>query len=243
MLSSLTRWNRARRRGRRARVARQVAEATSGTVQRGPFAGMTYPAAASAGSTLGPKLLGTYELEIHPWLEAAIARAPSRVVNPGAGEGYYAVGLALRLPGAIVRAFESDAHARELCRAMAVANGVAGRVSVGGFCGQRELRDSVSEPALVVCDIEGGEMELLDPERVPGLRSCEIIVEIHGRRSAGRGILDRFRDTHEGESVRFRRRAAGDAGTAVDMPRRDLAIAVDERRRHGLEWLHLVPRA
>lgn len=242
-VKSWIRWNRERRRDRRRRVSQLVAEMTGGIVQRGPFAGMHYPAAVAAGSVLAPKLLGTYELEIHSWLEAAIGRAPRHVVNLGAGEGYYAVGLALRLPLALIDAFEADPAARDLCVAMADANGVADRISMRARCGVDELRAALPSPALVLCDIEGAELELLDPDRVPALRACEIIVEIHGGRSMGERIRSRFRDTHEAESVRFGHRSRRDAAGVVRMGRRDLVLAVDERRRRGRDWIHLLPRA
>lgn len=243
-MSTLRSWlrrNRERRRELRRWVAERVADMTGRVVQRGPFPGMRYPAAVAGGSVLAPKLLGTYELEIQPWIEAAIGRAPRRVVNLGAGEGYYSVGLALRLPEADVTAFEADPSVRRLCLAMAETNGVADRISIRGTCGVQELRTVLSTPALVLCDVEGAELELLDPGLVPGLRSCDVIVEIHGGRSAVDAIRGRFAVTHEVRSVRFRRRRPSDAAGAVRLRRSALAMAVDERRRRGLDWMQLVP--
>ena len=51
------------------------------------------------------------------------------IVNVGAGEGYYAVGLARRAAGAQVVAFEIDPLRRLWCRKMAGANGVGLRSS------------------------------------------------------------------------------------------------------------------
>jgi hypothetical protein len=36
------------------------------TVRSGPFQGMRYPGAEAAGSALIPKLLGSYQRELHP---------------------------------------------------------------------------------------------------------------------------------------------------------------------------------
>ena len=66
-------------------------------VLSGPFHGMRY-VDHSVGSSLFPKLIGTYEKELRYWLEAQFTESNlTTIVNIGAGEGYYAVGAALRL--------------------------------------------------------------------------------------------------------------------------------------------------
>lgn len=67
------------------------------TVRRGPFAGLRYPSHDAVGSSLWPKLLGSYEAELAPTFEALCATPYRTVVDVGAAEGYYAVGLGLRL--------------------------------------------------------------------------------------------------------------------------------------------------
>jgi hypothetical protein len=49
-----------------------------------------------------PKFLGTYERELHRVIERAIWRRPKYVLNIGCAEGFYAVGLAIRLNDAQV---------------------------------------------------------------------------------------------------------------------------------------------
>src|SRR5579863_8220696 len=63
----------------------------SGTViMAGPFKGMRY-IDRSINSALFPKLLGTYESEIAPFLDKLKCIRPHTLINIGAGEGYYAV--------------------------------------------------------------------------------------------------------------------------------------------------------
>src|SRR5262245_41340678 len=69
------------------------------SVQRGPFAGMVYPDHAAVGSTLYPKLLGSYERELHQTVDDIVRLGYDTVVDIGAAEGYYAVGLAMKMPG------------------------------------------------------------------------------------------------------------------------------------------------
>lgn len=216
---------------------------TGGVVQAGPFAGLRYPVAQAAGSSLAPKLLGTYELEIHDFVEAAITNRPQRIVNIGAGEGYYAVGMALRVPGAQVHAFDTSESARELTHALAQANGVAERVEVHGECGVSELRRRVEKPSLIICDVEGAERILLDPRSVPGLAHCEIIAELHRVQTDNliRELRARFQQTHRQRFARYDARDARRVRGVEHLPRRDRRTAGDERRRHGLDWIHLVP--
>lgn len=243
-LRKLSRWWRGRRHARRQRVRTAVVAETGGVVQAGPFAGLAYPSPEAAGSELAPKLIGSYEREIHGFVEAALQRSPTRVVNVGGGEGYYAVGLALRLPETEVHVFEGDEAGRSLCAALAEVNGVSDRVLVHGFCRPEDLERLTSEPALVVCDVEGAERELLDPQAVPGLRGCEIIAELHSIDGFDtvREITSRFRPTHHVKIVRFHRRPARAASHLTTLSRVERRVGMDERRRRGLTWIHLIPR-
>src|SRR5438876_11547620 len=63
-------------------------------VSNGSFRGMAYVPEA-VGSSLLPKLIGSYEQEITPAIEEMVAKRPPRIIDIGAAEGYYAVGLAL----------------------------------------------------------------------------------------------------------------------------------------------------
>src|SRR4051812_47368421 len=77
------------------RAARQldatVLRAHRDMVASGPFRGMRYTACAAG---VAPKVLGTYERELHDWIVGLSSRGYECVVNVGCAEGYYAVGLA-----------------------------------------------------------------------------------------------------------------------------------------------------
>ena len=145
------------------------------TIGHGPFAGMIYDTAASEGGYV-PRRLGIYEASLAPVIEEIVARAYPLILDIGAAEGYYAVGLARRMPQARIIAADSDPRAQALCTALAAANGVA-HVEVRGQIGPDEI-DALG-PALVICDIEGGEDALLDPAAAPALARADILVEVH----------------------------------------------------------------
>jgi len=118
-------------------ITDQIYKATSGIVQFGPFAGMRLPDESSwSGGDGSSKLLGCYEQELHSTVEKAIARQPEVLINIGCAEGYYAVGLARRLPTAQVFAFDTDEKAQSICRLAAQLNGVENQLVIEGECTQ-----------------------------------------------------------------------------------------------------------
>src|ERR1041385_3438998 len=61
-------------------VGKKVFEITGGRVVAGAFEGLSY-VSTSKGSSIGPKLLGTYELELRGIVEGIIARRYRTVIN------------------------------------------------------------------------------------------------------------------------------------------------------------------
>ncbi len=150
------------------------------TVRSGPFKGMKYPGAESAGSALIPKLLGSYERELHPELERLIAKGYDQVIDVGCAEGYYATGMALRLPESRVFAYDTSAGARALCSAMVRLNGVSGRVSVETSCTPETLISfSRQGRLLVICDCEGYEKTLFSAAVMASLKDSDFLIETH----------------------------------------------------------------
>jgi hypothetical protein len=227
-------------------LARRLADASGSRVQAGPFAGMRIDVEALP-VHVTPKFLGTYEDELHECIETAISRGPQVVLNVGSAEGYYAVGLATRLPDAIIYAFDADPKAGRATIRNASLNGVAARVQVSGVVrpGGLEKLLRLGRP-LVVMDCEGAEFELLDPKAAPSLVEADIIVELHPHRHAAieETMVHRFRPTHTVERIaqsstetKLARAASLAALDASDSYR-----AADERRSSDICWLFLRPR-
>jgi precorrin-6B methylase 2 len=148
-------------------------------VSGGPFAGMKW-IAQPFGSALLPKLLGSYESELHPALEEVFREDYDTVVDIGCGEGYYAVGMARRLPRSTVYAFDTNPHARRLCAEVVKLNGLEDRVHIGDSCDAAVLRSlPLGERAFIISDCEGYEKLLFDPEMATLLARQDLIVEVH----------------------------------------------------------------
>ena len=214
-------------------------------VNAGPFRGMRYPKLTSAGSELMPKIIGSYEAELHPALDACFKSQPELVVNIGCGEGYYAVGSALRLPTARVLAYDLSIEAEQKCREMAAANGVSERVQVQGACDPAALSAlPASQRLLVLCDCEGAELDLLYPAHFNSAKAYDILVELHevSGRDAEREITARFAHTHKIKVIHQTQRDASAYPLIQNWTAFEQALAMDESRAYPMTWLWLSPK-
>lgn len=213
----------------------------------GPFAGMRYGPYASDKGLLS-RLAGTYEKETYPAVDRIIAMDPDTVVVAGSGEGYFSVGLARRLPGANVIAYELSRWGRYLTRHHAERNGV--QVDIRGFCTPSELSAALQGSArpAVICDIEGGEREVLDLEAVPALKQAIILAELHPMFVDGieELIARRFEATHSIEVMRLGERTVDDIPAKMrnTIPDDEALWAIDEMKIRGGSgaWMLLVPK-
>jgi len=223
-----------------AAIQREVIARYGQKIQDGPFAGMLY-LDESEGSALVPKLIGSYEAEVHSRIvELSHPDRDVRIVNIGCDEGYYAVGMALRIPSATIYGFDINPRAQEMCGQLAQMNGVADRVQVEGECTAARLHSILRAGDILICDCEGCEFAVLDPERAPVLKTTHMIVELHDsdhlELNITPSLMARFRDTHEIELCSVKRRRDSDwrAVQFLNPSRRRLAI--DEGRVLGQQW-------
>ena len=189
----------------RAAALGQLLKNTVGRgVQSGPFKDMQLTDALLATvSAPAPHLLGTYEHELHPAIEAAIVKPYRTILNIGCNHGYYAVGFARRMPQTDVLGFEIEPAIAEQARAMAALNDVSARVTIAGLFRGEDFARYADRRTLVFMDIEGAEVDLLDPQRYPALRQMDIIVELHALLDPNLpgAIVKRLADSHVFEAV------------------------------------------
>jgi hypothetical protein len=167
-------------------------------IKSGPFCGMKY-VGKSVGSALIPKLIGSYEEELHElFMHLYKAKCYTTIVDIGCAEGYYAIGLALNYLDAYVFAFDINDDAKFLCAQMAKINGVAHRVFIAGECNEYNLKKLVTHNTLLIVDCEGAEYDLLDPLKTPQLLSADLLIELHDFMDPRitPAIVERFRASH-----------------------------------------------
>lgn len=220
-----------------ARLLDRLVENDEVTIQSGAFAGMRYGVEAVGGAIL-PKIVGSYESQLSNLISGFSDGGYARAVDIGSAEGYYVVGLARIMPDTKIFAFDIDPTAHRLCRANAEKNAVLDQISFRAECTPQELSKAISGKTLVVCDCEGFEAEILDPELVPRLSQCDILVELHDLIVPGVSelIMQRFKATHE---ITLYPEATPDASTYPvlnGLKKFEASLAMNEKRGGKMQW-------
>ncbi len=220
------------------------------TVISGPFRGLRYFNKIVWGS-ITPKWIGSYEDELTAVIEDIIQRPYSVVMDIGCAEGYYATGLAYRMPRSRIYAYDTDFISRHQTRQLAQLNTLTDRVFVRGFCSHEEISRHVDQPALIICDIEGFERELLNPDACGALKKMDILVEVHeGEGKWKPSTLDllksRFAGTHALTEINATDRESQannfiESGT-TNLNRDQVREAMNEHRSNGYLWLWMEVR-
>lgn len=213
-------------------------------VLQGPFAGMAYVQGATEGA-LAPRLLGTYEAELHPYLLALVAEGLDCVIDVGCAEGYYAVGMALLAPGARIHAFDTSPEARAACAQMAELNGVSDRVTIGETVKPEDFEAFAGPGRLVLMDVEGAEDDLLRPDISPALAHMHIIVEAHEvyRPGVAARLAERFAATHHVTQLPMGGRTLPLPDWLMASNHLDQLLAVWEWRLGPTPWLVMRPKS
>jgi hypothetical protein len=212
------------------------------TVRNGPFAGLTYPGdrIAEVDAPVA-KLLGTYEQELQGIFSAALDRGAQAFIDIGCADGYYAVGMARE--GATTWAWDIARSARRLCREVATLNGCADAVRVGKRFSVSSLDDIPTENALLLCDIEGAERELMSPPLVKRLSDAHVVIEAHEAAAPGveaylRGL---FAESHSCRVIHEQPRDPDAHPETSDWTAEERRSAVNERRGVPATWLYFTP--
>ncbi|TVP75354.1 MAG: class I SAM-dependent methyltransferase [Puniceicoccaceae bacterium] len=220
-----------------------------GAVISGPFAGTRY-IAESYGSSLYPKLLGTYEKELADLWQPGFVQSFDTIINIGCAEGYYLAGL-----GRISRqdegknvallGYDLSEKAIKLCRRLLEQNGLHAKSLVAGPFDGAGLDDG---KVLVICDIEGAEESVMDPMLWPELAAAFLVIEIHDKPTSTNLITlikSRFKSSHTIQEIHFAEREEADFPPII-WPWFSSKVKkqmVDEGRLYGKDWLILRPNA
>lgn len=178
-------------------IVRAIAERYGDRVLSGPFRSVRLPTASFL-EHAAPYLLGVYESELHSVWEVLLQGEYPQVLDVGAKFGFYAVGLASRLPQTNVVAFDTDSWASKAIVEMRTINGCDGRLVIERLCDVHWLRRHLRAGALIVSDCEGYEGILFDPQVVPLLSQAVMVIETHDHEVAGvtQVLLERFGQSH-----------------------------------------------
>lgn len=213
----------------------------NGQVVSGPFQGVRFP--ENFRST--QKLLGTYERELWDCFDDVRSNCIEKTVVIGAAEGFYVAGLSRLHANVPIIAFEANARLHKSIKNIAESNDCGHRVQILGLCDPENLHAvlGTTSSTFVLCDIEGAEFRVLDPTRVPGLRSATILVEVHDHLVVGVGdaLMRRFRKTHSIEVIDCVSRSDADFPRNVELPESLRGPAMDEWRDERARWFYMRP--
>jgi hypothetical protein len=170
---------------RRVFISRYFWENLDGKCRYGLLRGFKLDDDPSWGAgDLAPKLFGLYEQEVLQLLTDLRGRHRF-LVNLGAGDGYYGVGLVAA--GVFERSicFEATEKGRAAIKRTAQQNGVAEKIKILGAAGAEfttEFAGSGIEASdcLILCDVEGTEFHIFSEECLASLRGAHIVIELHG---------------------------------------------------------------
>jgi hypothetical protein len=167
-------------------------------VMQGPMQGLDFLSQSAEGCHIA-KLLGSYEQPLQPYIEKAVKTPYETILNIGCAEGYYAVGMARRMSNTRIHAYDLNQEAQDVCKQLSVKNQVNDRIEVLSLFKPDDFHAHSGRRVLVFCDIEGAELELIDPQAAPALLGMDIIVESHECLIPGvtRTLIDRFKATHQ----------------------------------------------
>lgn len=224
-----------------AQVSERYIEKHGLQVRYGPFAGLRYTAAAAKNRLILPKLLGTYECELHDIVANVQKAGYDTIVDVGCGEGYYTTGLALTTKARVL-AYDAEKGELAFARMMAEENGVAAQIEFRRWCSLEELIKVAGESdrLFVLSDCEGYEIELFTEEVIARLRNADILIELHG--DVKPELMRRLEKTHALQVIAFDRANRGRRPELDAMSEEDAARAVDECR-FPQEWLWAKARA
>lgn len=228
-------------RTRRQEINVAIYQQLGGVVQGGPFKGMKLPGeVAWLDGDIAPKLLGAYESELHVAIAQVAAGGYSLLVNVGAAEGYYAVGLARLMRQTKILAFDTNAKAQRICRQAVEMNGVS-NVEVGGECTPATLRSilATTTEAFLLLDCEGGERQLLSPDGVPDQARCNFLAECHDFLDSNitPAIRRHFERTHDLQEISEGARDPNAYPILTTLGSLDRWLAVCEFRPQTMRWL------
>jgi len=223
-----------------------VYQRCQGTVQHGIFEGMKLLKKSKWGDgDLGGKLLGIYEDELFPVIQQAIDNEPDLIINYGCAEGFYGIGLAMKLPNSKVIMFDIDQDLLNIAQENAKLNNVT-NVEFSSNCNNTDYFESLLSPAknpFVIMDCEGYEDLMLNLELVPTLARTSVLVEMHDFMQQGLtdNLVYKFNDSHDLEGLT--------QGTKnyhiepiLELGDTDKMILLNENRPCTMNWVYMIPK-
>ena len=237
---------------RRVLISRHFHSMFEGKIQQGPLKGFAIDDDPAWGpGDLAPKLLGLYEQEILTLIESLRSRKKV-LVNLGAADGYYGVGLVATNNFARSICYESSDQGRAYLERLSAQNGVADRVQIFGTATSsfpddlKKLGISIDE-SLILCDVEGAEFDIFTDDCLRSLKGADVIIELHDfmvkdGSKALQKMVDAARNHFNLSLIKTGFRDLSGFPELDSLNDSDRWLICSEGRIQLMAWLHLSPR-
>lgn len=212
-------------------------------VKRGPFRELKLARdGAWSDGDLAAKLIGSYEKELHPYIKKIVDYRPSVLLNIGASEGYYSIGMKRLLPESEVFAYDIDEASRDVLKACAIANNVSvGMLSTFSFADMGDFAKYNSIAFIVDC--EGCEIGIETIQQEILVRST-LLVELHDMMIPGitQRLLAHLSPTHDVTVIDEAPRNTRDFPEISESSSLERLILTCEFRGAPMRWLYAEPK-
>jgi len=209
-------------------------------VLHGPFKDLIYSEYGAICSSFGPKILGLYECELFPYWAIFKSRDYDTIIDIGAAEGFYCVGLAQIFPKPIINAYEITAEGQERISSLAQKNDLSTRIQIHGRFDRDELHLYQGKHSLILCDCEGLERDIFREDTVGLLVASDLIIECHDFMdpTISDTLAKLFESTHSIDIVEPVERQLSDFPHFEEkIPSQSQKLLMDEERKHPTCWL------
>ena len=222
-----------------------IVETHGSKVFQGPFKGMNFFTNINdiSEGCLVPKIIGSYESELHSYIDDLKRNKPDVIINIGSAEGYYSIGLKTMLKDIDIFAYDIDQKARDKTIELSKLNNV--EVFCRGEFLSSELDDLEKKDILIFCDIEGDELKLFNEDEITKYENCRIVVETHlTKLGHSKDILpDLFSKTHDIEIIEQNGSNSFEVPEIISQSNHlDILLSKWECRTHPTPWLTLTPK-
>ncbi|MDB4508419.1 hypothetical protein N9051_02420 [Akkermansiaceae bacterium] len=237
---------------RRKSLAKEIFAKHKGVVQCGPFEGMHLNGVANISQAAhGLKIFGLYE---EPVMKAMLEWCPTEcLIDIGAGDGYYPVGMLKKNLVKRAICFEMSESGQVAIKTNAELNQVGGQVEILGAAGvdMADVLDQMKVPkeqTIILCDIEGAEFSLITKELIEKLSGAKFVIELHEPIADGDNaklradLLARFPDHYQTSILVDSPRSWSGIKELEEMHDLDRALVTCEGRKFIGEWLFAEPK-
>lgn len=211
----------------------------------GPFTHMTYVEQA-VGSSYLVKLIGVYEEVLHTTIEELKHRDFKTIIDIGCAEGYYLIGLGMHNTHATLIGYDIESTALALSKELYNKNNLNNELILLDTCTHADLNNRITEKTLVICDAEGFEDTILDPQQAPKLFDVDTyVIELHEFAAPGvtERLRTRFNKSHSIETITFKNASGIGYPFLEEINEKERYSLLRERGIQDQQWLIMKKRS